>query len=119
MQQLDQNNHTETSEAVEVGLFTLGFKMSFSDSNRNGQLASLLIFIVLLSPILPFSPLYPNRSRQMFSHSESGSEVSSCQKGVFPCSCFLGHVGVSLKLKPEEFGLEPALCVKCLEITLL
>ena len=26
---------------------------------------------------------------------------------------------VSLKLKPEEFSLEPALCVKCLEMTLL
>ena len=26
---------------------------------------------------------------------------------------------VSLKLKPEEFGLEAALCGKCLEITLL
>ena len=31
----------------------------------------------------------------------------------------LYSVFVSLKLKPEEFGLEPALCVKSLEITLL
>ena len=33
---------------------------------------------VLLSSILPFSPLNPNWSRQVTAHSESGSEGSSC-----------------------------------------
>ena len=74
-----------------------------------------------LTHILPLSPLSPNRSRQMFSYFESGSiwGFFLLKGSFFLPLLFVWECWVSLKLKPEEFGLEPALCVKCLEMTLL
>ena len=43
-----------------------------------------------------------------------------CHQSLRPRVHFLCLIcWVSLKLKPEEYGLEAALCVKCLEMTLL
>ena len=70
-------------------------------------LASLLIFILLLSSILPFSPLIPNRSRQMAALSESGSAWGFfLLKGSF----FLPLLLMWECLVSSKLGLEPALC---------